>query len=99
MIIVTANGEHFIWEIKKYQSRLMGNECHELHGLVILPSGWEHQRRLLKHIEDKLRIDGKSITWADVAEHNSCVRLKRNGPPDVRREFRPCLYCEKQRAQ
>jgi hypothetical protein len=94
LTIVTGNGDDFAREINAFQSRTTRADCHELYGLVVLPNGYEQQRRLLQGIEDKLRLGSEKLTWADIAQKNCLVRVKKNGKPDVRR-FKRCFYCQK----
>jgi len=39
-------------------------------GLVILPNGYENQKRLLQNVGDKLRLGTEKLTWWDVADKN-----------------------------
>ena len=93
-IIVTANGNDFVREALRYisQSSRKSDGCHDLNGLVILPSGLEVQRRLLRNAEKRMRFDGLPVTWADVWTRSYCVRLKKDGSAEVRLLPR-CLYC------
>jgi hypothetical protein len=61
-IIVTGNGDDFIRKILRYQTRTAKQECHDLSGLIILPNGFEVQKRVLKDVEKRLRFGGKHIT-------------------------------------
>jgi len=94
LTIVTANGDDFVGEFEKYLSQVKQAECHDMYGLVILPNGYENQRRSLKGIEKKLRLDGKKVTWAVVSDKDCRVRVKTEGSPDVTR-FPRCFYCQK----
>jgi hypothetical protein len=91
-IILTANEQDFLAAIKEFQRHTAKRTCRELRGLVVLPSGYESQRRILIEAAGRLRFGGKPITWADVAEQNYFVKLKRGGAPEVRRLPR-CFYC------
>jgi hypothetical protein len=44
LIIVTANGDDFKTEILAFQARTERNNCRELFGLIVLPSGYELQK-------------------------------------------------------
>jgi hypothetical protein len=92
LTIVTANGDDFIKEINPFQKKLQRNECHELHGLVILPNAYELQRRVVKQIEAKLRFDKKRANWKDVADKNLLVKVRSDGSVDVT-QFPQCFYC------
>jgi len=94
LTIVTGNGDDFVKEIQKFLSQTKRAECHEMYGLVVLPNGYERQKRLLRDIEGRLRLGSEKITWTDVASHNCYVRVKRTGGLEVRR-FPRCLYCQK----
>jgi hypothetical protein len=94
LTIVTGNGDDFIQEINAFQDRTTRADCHELFGLVVLPNGYEHQRRLLQGLEDKLRLGSEKLTWTDVAQKNCLVRVKKNGKPEVKL-FKRCFYCQK----
>jgi hypothetical protein len=50
-IIVTANEDDFIKEINKYLRQTKKLECHDLSGLVILPSDYEVQRNALRPLD------------------------------------------------
>lgn len=93
-IIVTGNGDHFIEEILKYQKKIERKICHDLSGLVILPNGYEIQKRVVPGAEAKLRFGGKKITWSDVWYRNYCVRILKDGSAAVT-TFPKCLYCRK----
>jgi hypothetical protein len=54
--IVTGNGDHFIKEILKFQKQTKQVDCHEMFGLVVLPNGYETQKRLLQMIGTRLRL-------------------------------------------
>jgi hypothetical protein len=45
-MIVTANGDDFVGEFEKYLSQVKQTECHDMYGSVILPNGYEKQRRV-----------------------------------------------------
>lgn len=94
LIIVTGNGDDFVREINAFQSGTKRKDCHELYGLVVLPNGYEHQKRLLQGLEGKLRLGSERLTWFDVAQKNCFVRVKKGGKPEVKR-FKRCFYCQK----
>lgn len=94
LTIVTGNGDDFVREIIAFQSRTERNDCHELFGLVVLPNGYEHQKRLLHDLESKLRLGTETLKWTDVAQKNCLVKVKKSGLPEVRR-FKRCFYCQK----
>ena len=93
-IIVTVNGKDFIAEIKRYLKQTKKLECHDLSGLVVLPSDREVQRRALQKIERKLILDGKSIGWKEVWDLDCYVRVNKDGSVQVSR-FDRCFYCKK----
>jgi hypothetical protein len=93
LTIVTANGDDFIREIKKFQDQTKRKDCHEMFGLVILPNGYENQKRVLQIAGERLRLGTEKLTWWDVADKNCCVRIKRVGNPEVKR-FPRCFYCQ-----
>jgi len=93
-VIVTANGDDFKREILKFQRQTKRKEYHELRGLIVLPSGYEKQRRLLHEVEQRLRFGNARLTWFDVSYHNVIVRITLQGRPEVRR-FPRCMYCQK----
>jgi hypothetical protein len=94
LTIITGNGDDFVKHIHKFLSQTKRAECHEMFGLVVLPNGYELQKRLLRDIETKLRLGREKITWADIANRNCYVLVKRNGGTEVRR-FPRCSYCLK----
>jgi hypothetical protein len=63
-------------------------------GLIVLPSGYERQRRILQNVEKTLRPGREPHTWASVADRNCYVRVKRTGGTEVKR-FPRCFYCQK----
>lgn len=91
-IIVTANGDDFVREVKKFSLSTKRKDCHDLFGLVILPSKFEIQKRTLRDIASRLRFKGKQVTWDDVWRNNLCVRVKSDGDPDLS-ELPRCFYC------
>jgi hypothetical protein len=93
-IIVTANGKDFRREIDRFLRETKRKDCHDLFGLVILPSGYEIQKRLLEDVEARMRYGQKSVSWFDVWRHSYCVRVKKGGAPEVRPLPR-CYYCVK----
>jgi hypothetical protein len=96
LTIVTGNGVDFVREITKFlaQTKKASDGCREVFGLIVLPNGYERQRRLLRNVEATLRLGNKKITWAEVAYGNCYVRVKRTGGTEVKRLPR-CLYCLK----
>jgi len=98
LIIVTGNGDDFTTEMLKFQSKTAKRDCHDLFGLIILPNGFELQKRALAGIEGKLRFGGKHITWADVWSKNYCVRIPKSGNPRISTLPR-CIYCLKLQEQ
>ena len=93
-IIVTVHGDDFTAEIKRYLRQTKNLECHDLCGLVILPSDHEVQRQALRQIQRKMILDGKLIGWKDVWELDCCVRVNKNGNVRLTR-FDRCFYCKK----
>jgi hypothetical protein len=92
--IVTGNGDHFVKEINKFLAQTKETECHEMFGLVVLPNGYERQKRILQNIETGLRLGTEKLTWNDIHYRNCYVRVKRTGRAEVRR-FPRCAYCLK----
>lgn len=93
-IIVTANGDHFISEIKRYLRQSTKLVCHDLSGLVIVPNDYQLQQRALPRLGERLRFDGKHIAWKDVWELDCCVRVTKDGKAQISR-FERCFYCKK----
>lgn len=94
LTIVTGNGDDFLREMLKFQSKTEKRDCHDLFGLIILPNGFEIQRRVLAGIEQKLRFGSQRITWADVWRKNYCVKVPKSGNPTISTLPR-CIYCQK----
>jgi len=94
-IIVTANGEHFKAAMLRFMRVQKRKQCYDLNGLIVLPSGYEHQKRLLQDAQDRLRFGGRRLAWRDVWERDFYVRLKKSGLHEVWR-FPPCRYCTEQ---
>lgn len=65
-IIVTANGPDFEKEIKHFLQRSQRKDCYDLFGLVVIPNPAAIQARVLPGLSDKLRINGKRISWENV---------------------------------
>ncbi len=93
-IIVTSNGDDFIAEINRYLGQTMKLKCHDLFGLVILPSAFEAQRNAMHKVEQRLVFNGRHLRWKDVWELDCCVRVTRTGAVQVTR-FDRCFYCKK----
>ncbi len=93
-IIVTSDGDDFIKEINLYLRQTMKLNCHDLSGLVILPSAFESQRNSMHKAEQRLVLNGRHLSWKDVWELNCCVRIARTGAVQVTR-FDRCFYCKK----
>ena len=93
-IIVTANGDHFITEIKRYLQQSKKQACHDLAGLVIVPNDHQHQQRALPQLEKRLHFNGSHIGWKDVWELDCCVRVTKDGKAQITR-FERCFYCGK----
>ena len=72
LTIVTGNGDDFVREITRFlaQTKKAFDGCHEVFGLIVLPNGYERQRRILQNIEQTLRLGKEAITWTDVAYRN-----------------------------
>lgn len=96
LTIVTGNGDDFVREITRFlaQTKKASDGCHEVFGLIVLPNGYERQRRILQNIEQTLRLGKEAITWTDVAYRNCYVRVKRSGGTEVKR-FPRCFCCQK----
>jgi hypothetical protein len=92
--IVTANGDDFLEEVRKFLQQTKKKDCHDLFGLVILPSKFETQKRVLNQLRSRLRFDGKQIGWYDVWSNSLCVRVRTVGNPEVKKLPR-CFYCQK----
>jgi hypothetical protein len=91
--LATANANHFRTEITDFQHRGPNRSCSCLFGLVIFPTGYEVQRRLISDwnaVERRLRFEGKAITWKDVRKKNYEVRLLRSGASRVVELPPPC---------
>jgi hypothetical protein len=91
-IIVTGNGQHFPDEMLRFMRVQKRKQCYDLKGLIVLPSGYEHQKRLLENAEDRLRYGGQKLTWREVWDKDFYVRLRKSGLHEVWR-FPPCRYC------
>ncbi len=93
-IIVTANGDDFVAEIKRYLRQSTKLVCHDLSGLVIIPNDYQLQQRALPRLEERLHFENKHIGWKDVWELDCCVRVTKNGRAQITR-FERCFYCTK----
>jgi hypothetical protein len=49
-------------------------KCHDLSGLVILPSAFEAQRNAMHRVEQPLVFNTRHLSWKDVWELDCCVR-------------------------
>jgi hypothetical protein len=72
-IIVTANGPDFEKEIKHFLQKSQRKDCFDLYGLVVIPNAATIQARVLPGLGDKLRMNGKRISWEDVWQENYLV--------------------------
>lgn len=93
-IIVTANGDDFVREIRRFQRQMMQANCRDLRGLLVVPDGSITQARALKRLADNLRFGGNPITWEQVNQWNLYVRARKSGAPEIR-PFPRCRYCRK----
>lgn len=93
-IIVTANGDDFLREARKFLRSTKRRDCHDLFGLVILPNKHEIQKRTLEELASRLIFRGKKIGWDEVWRQNLCVRVKTIGTPEITQLPR-CFYCQK----
>jgi len=91
-IIVTGNGDHFKAAMLRFMRVQKKKQCYDLNGLVVLPTGHAHQKRLLEDAEDRLRDGGRKLAWREVWDEDFYVRLKKSGLHEVWR-FPPCHYC------
>ena len=64
LTIVTGNGDDFVKEIAKFiaLTKKAADGCHEVFGLVVLPNGYERQRRILQDVEKTLRLGKEPLT-------------------------------------
>ena len=93
-IIVTANGQDFEREIKQFLQKSQRKDCFDLFGLVVIPNPAAIQARVLPGLSEKLRINGKRISWEDVWQENYLVSVHADSSVDVR-ELGRCFYCKK----
>jgi hypothetical protein len=96
--IVTANGPDFEKEIKQFLQKSQRKDCYDLFGLVVIPNAAAIQARVLPGLSDKLRINGKRISWEDVWLENYVVSVHSDGSVEVR-ELGRCFYCKKLKEQ
>ncbi|MFZ0272612.1 MAG: hypothetical protein WB524_02340 [Acidobacteriaceae bacterium] len=75
-IIVTANGEDYEKEFKRFLQKSRRNDCYDLFGLVVIPNPAAIQERVLPGLAAKLRFKGKAISWDDVWRENYLVRVR-----------------------
>ena len=97
-MIVTANGPDFEKEIKQFLQKSQRKDCYDLFGLVVIPNAAATQARVLPGLSDKLRINGKRISWEDAWLENYLVRVHSDGSVEVR-ELGRCFYCKKLKEQ
>ena len=93
-IIVTANGDDYEKEIKRFLQKSQRNDCYDLFGLVVIPNPAATQERVLPELSAKLRFNSKRISWDDVWRENYLVRVHSDGTVEVR-ELGRCFYCKK----
>jgi hypothetical protein len=93
-IIVTANGDDYEREIKRFLQKSQRNDCYDLFGLVVIPNPAAIQERVLPGLSAKLRFNGKAISWDEVWRENYLVRVHSDGTVEVR-ELGRCFYCKK----
>jgi hypothetical protein len=93
-IIVTANGDDYEKEIRRFLQKSQRNDCYDLFGLLVIPNPSAIQERVLPNLAAKLRFKGKAISWDDVWRENYLVRVHSDGIVEVR-ELGRCFYCKK----
>ncbi|MGA3317566.1 MAG: hypothetical protein ABSC64_14135 [Candidatus Korobacteraceae bacterium] len=93
-IVVTCNGDDFVREFNSYLAQTKKLECHDMYGLVVLPNGFEIQRRVVPKLVGRLRLEGNRISWREVWEKDCLVKIGRNGAVATSR-FPRCHYCKK----
>lgn len=93
-IIVTANGDEFLKRILGYQRQSQKKECHETRGLLVLPSGFELQKRAWASAGRGVTMDRKLLQWNKIRDDNYYVKLNASGRHTVKRLPR-CHYCAK----
>jgi hypothetical protein len=75
-IIVTANGEDFEKENKRFLQKSQRNDCYDLFGLVVIPNPAAIQERILLGLAAKLRFKGKAISWVDLLQRPAYVSAR-----------------------
>jgi len=85
MTIVTVDGDDFLKECTNFQNQTKRKDCHEMFGLVVLPNGYENQKRVLQTVRRHLRLSGARVSWRDVALKNLYVRVRKDGRAEIKR--------------
>jgi hypothetical protein len=67
--------------------------CHRVFGLSLLIPNEQHvQERVLKHLEERLMLDGEKLTYSDVHDRDLLVKIESDGTPRITRLPR-CPHC------
>jgi hypothetical protein len=95
-LLVAANRRDFARLVPEYikQSTKKTDGCRRVSGLILLVPNEQHvQERVLKGLGDRMVLDGKKVTYADVHERDLLVQVEANGASRVTRLPR-CPHCE-----
>lgn len=80
-VVVTNNTRDYRAEFRRFAQEGGRRLCTDLSGLLIIPNdakGWEHVFPI-SGLEERLRLNGKRITWCDVFERNLYVKVEATG--------------------
>jgi hypothetical protein len=94
-LLVASNRKDFLPLVRAYvaKSREKEGGCQRVSGLILLVPNEEHvQKRVLKGVENRLRFEGKKITFKDVHDRDLLVQIETSGAVRVSRLPR-CPHC------
>jgi hypothetical protein len=95
-LLIAANRCDFVPSVRAHvaKSSKKENGCCRVCGLIMLvPNEQIAQERALKGLEDRMVLDGKKVTYAEVHDRDLLVQVEHDGTPRVSRLPR-CPHCE-----
>jgi hypothetical protein len=94
-LLIAANRRDFARLVPAHiaKSTKKSDGCRRFYGLILLIPNEQHvQERVLRSLEDRLVLDGKKITYADVHDRGLLVQVESSGTPRITRLPR-CPHC------
>jgi hypothetical protein len=94
-LLVTSNRKDFLPLVRAYiaKSRKKEGGCQRVSGLILLvPNEQYAQKRVLQGVDNKLKLEGKKITFKDVHDRDLLVQIEASGAVRISRLPR-CPHC------